>query len=592
MPKPRTVLATEWDLGDVVPGKARGFEALTGELRGEIEKFEARRQGLQSADRSGVSESLSAYSHIWETRAKINSFAQMLFSQDTRNQGSKVLLDQAADLWAETDNRTLFFRLWWIGLSDEKAAALRPEDSDAAYFLDTLRKLKPYTLEEKVEQTINLKSATGIWQWVHHYDHLTSSFTFVLNPKSRRPAMTKKLVASEVARLFASADAETRKAAYVAYLSKYSENADVLGDVYRTVVRDWRNEYVKMRGYGSPISARNMENEVSDAAVSTLLAECRRNATVFQDFFRLKAKLLGWKRMNRYHIYAPLSLKERRVSFADGLAQVGRAFESFDHRFASLFRRTFEEGHVDVYPRIGKRSGAYCMSVTPTLVPYLLLNFAGSPRDCYTIAHESGHAVHSQLASGHSMLTFQPTLVLAETASVFGEMILFDDMMNKERDTDVKRGVLLDKISSMYATIGRQAHFVMFEVDAHTAVDHGATVDALADAYLKNLKIQFGTRITVPDGFRWEWVAIPHIYHTPFYCYAYAFGNLLSLALYRRYRSEGREFVPKYLRLLSHGGSKSPSNILEEVGVDIESAAFWDGGFDVIREMVSELRRL
>ncbi len=592
MPKPRTTLATAWNLGDVVPGKARGIEVLIEELKGETAKFEALRQRLQTVDRSGVREALSIYSHIWEIRARINSFSLMQFSEDTRNQDAKVLVDKASDLWADTDNRTLFFKLWWIGLPDEKAASLKPDDGDGAYFLDTLRKLKPYTLEEKVEQTINLKSATGIWQWIHHYDHLTSSFTFVLNPRSRRPVMTKKLVASEVTKLFASPDAETRKAAYIAYLTKFSQNADVLGDVYRTVVRDWRNEYVKLRGYSSPISARNMENEVSDAAVSTLLAECRKNATVFQDFFGLKAKLLGSKRMNRYHIYAPLSRKERRVSIADGIVQVGEAFESFDHAFASMFRRTFEEGHVDVYPHVGKRSGAYCMSVTPTLVPYILLNFAGSPRDCYTIAHESGHSVHSQLASGHSILTFQPTLILAETASVFGEMILFDSMMNKEKDPEVKKGVLLEKISSTYATIGRQAHFVMFEVDAHSAVDKGATVDALSSVYLKNLKLQFGSRITVPDGFRWEWVAIPHIYHTPFYCYAYAFGNLLSLALYQRYRTEGREFVPKYLRLLSHGGSMSPKSILEEVGVDIESAAFWDGGFDVIRTMVSELRSL
>ncbi|MDG6898191.1 MAG: oligoendopeptidase F, partial [Nitrososphaerota archaeon] len=226
------------------------------------------------------------------------------------------------------------------------------------------------------------------------------------------------------------------------------------------------------------------------------------------------------------------------------------------------------------------------------MVPYLMLNFAGTPRDVYTIAHESGHAVHSQLASQHSMLTFHPTLVLAETASVFGEMILFDAMMDRERDDEVKRGVLLDKISSTYATIGRQSHFVMFEIDAHAAVERGAKVDDLDAIYLKNLKEQFGGKVDVPDEFRWEWVSIPHIYHTPFYCYAYAFGNLLSLSLYQRYRKEGKGFVPKYLRLLSHGGSKSPGGILEEVGVDIESADFWEGGYEVIRRMVSDLRSL
>jgi oligoendopeptidase F len=592
VPRKKAAVATTWNLVDVVPGNEKGIAALRSELQEEIGVFEGMRPSLGALNKSGLVEALRAYSKIQETRARINSYALMLFSQDTRNQDAKVLVDQSSDLWAETDNRTLFFRLWWIGLPDQKATELRPENPDDAYFLDTVRRLKPHTLEEKVEQAINLKSATGIWQWVHHYDHLTSSFTFTVGPEGRKGSKRRKLVSSEVVKMFAAPDAGTRKAAYVAYLSKFFDESGVLGDVYRTVVRDWRNEYVKLRGYDSPISARNMENEVSDAAVGTLLSQCKENAKVFQDFFALKAKLLGMKKMSRYHIYAPLSRKERKVSFAEGVAQVGEAFESFDHGFASLFRNTLDERHVDAFPRLGKRSGAYCMSVTPSLVPYILFNFAGTPRDVYTIAHESGHSIHSQLASGHSMLTFQPTLVLAETASVFGEMILFDGMMNKEKDAEVKRGVLLDKISNMYATIGRQAHFVLFEMDAHDAVDRGAKVDDLGAIYLKNLRAQFGNSMEVPDNFMWEWVAIPHIYHTPFYCYAYAFGNLLSLALYQRYRTEGKEFVPKYLRLLSHGGSMSPKDILQEVGVDIESAGFWDSGFEVIRQMVAELRRL
>jgi oligoendopeptidase F len=187
------------------------------------------------------------------------------------------------------------------------------------------------------------------------------------------------------------------------------------------------------------------------------------------------------------------------------------------------------------------------------------------------------------------MLTFEATLVLAETASVFGEMVLFDRMMEKERDAEVKRGVLLDKISDMYATIGRQAYLVLYEIDAHQAVDRGESAEGLTSVYMRNLKEQFAEAVAVPALFRWEWAAIPHIYHTPFYCYAYAFGNLLSLALYRRYRRERSDFVPNYLRMLSHGGSASPKRILEEMGVDIESGEFWDGGFVVIREMVADL---
>jgi oligoendopeptidase F len=232
------------------------------------------------------------------------------------------------------------------------------------------------------------------------------------------------------------------------------------------------------------------------------------------------------------------------------------------------------------------------MSVTPDVVPYLLLNYSGRMRDAYTIAHESGHAVHSQLASSHSVLTFQPQLVLAETASVFGEMILYDRMMKQEKDARLKKAILLDKISNLYATIGRQAYFVVFESDAHRAVTDGATVSNLCSIYRNNLKEQFGAAVEVSDEFQWEWASIPHMYHTPFYCYAYAFGNLLSLALYERYTEEGKEFVPTYLKVLSYGGSESPAKVLGGVGVDISSARFWQGGFDLIGRMVGELQKL
>jgi len=182
--------------------------------------------------------------------------------------------------------------------------------------------------------------------------------------------------------------------------------------------------------------------------------------------------------------------------------------------------------------------------------------------------------------------------VLAETASVFGEMILFDKFMREEKDAGLKRAVLLEKISSMYATIGRQAYFVVFENQAHKAVSEGSTVSDLCNVYSSVLKEQFGDVVKVPEEFRWEWTYIPHIYHTPFYCYAYAFGNLLSLALYDAYLKEGRSFVPKYLRVLSYGGSESPGKILDQVGIDITSAGFWQSGFDVIRRMVDELQKL
>ncbi len=586
-----------WDLKDAVPGADdEGAGALAAGLKAKAAKFEKLRQKLESFTREDMEAAMKAYEELAEHGSRITAFAYMRYSTDTADQKVKAALDRAEDLKAEVDNSLVFFRLWWTGLSERDASRLAPADPDHVYFLSQWRKLKPHTLDEKVEQAVNLKNVTGFSGWTHHYDKVTSTFTFTLKAGGRggkgKGGKPRKLVVDEVVRLFSSSDPKAREAAYRALLDTYASNGDVLGEVYRTIARDWNNEQLKLRSYGSAIAPRNLENDVGDKAVGTLLDSCRKNRGVFQDFFKTKGELLGMKKMSRYHIYAPLSKKERTIEYSDAVSMVLAAFKDFSPKAGELALNVFARSHVDSSPRKGKTHGAYCMSVTPGVVPYLFLNYAGAQRDVYTIAHESGHAIHSQLSSAHSVLTFHPPLVLAETASVFGEMILFDKFMRQERDPEVKKGVLLDKISSMYATIGRQAYFVVFENAAHPAVIEGATVSDLCDTYLKLLREQFGSGMVVPEEFKWEWTYIPHIYHTPFYCYAYAFGNLLSLALYDAYTKEGESFVPKYLRLLSYGGSRSPEEILDEVGVDINSAAFWQGGFDVVRRMVSELQEL
>jgi len=559
-------------------------------------RFEKLRQRLDRFTAADVSSTLKLYESIVEDISRTSAYSYMRYSADTADQQAKAAIDTAEDLKAEVDNRVLFFRLWWAGLEDSETTDLIPASTDYRYVLGLWRKLKPYTLEEKVEQAVNLKNVTGFSGWTHHYDKMVSDFSFTVKVRGRllkdAAGKPKRMVVDEVARLFASADPAVRKAAYQTLLHRYAESGDVLGEVYRTIVRDWRNENVKMRGYTTAMSPRNLENDVPDAAVETLLKACRANGSVFQDFFRLKARMLGMKRMSRYHIYSPLAKKERNIAFSDVVRTVFDAFGEFDASVAMMAKRVFDQGHVDASPRRGKRNGAYCMSVTPEVTPYLFLNYSGAIRDVYTIAHESGHAVHSQLAARHSVLTFQPPLVLAETASVFGEMIIFDKFMREEKDAELKRAVLLEKISSMYATIGRQAYFVVFEDRAHKAVSEGSTVSDLCNVYSLVLKEQFGEAVEVPDEFKWEWTYIPHIYHTPFYCYAYAFGNLLSLALYDAYLKEGRSFVPKYLRVLSYGGSESPRKILNQVGIDITSSGFWQSGFDVIRRMVEELQNL
>jgi oligoendopeptidase F len=585
-----------WDLTDLLPSSVGPeFDAILAELEAGTVALESLRERLPRFSWSDVEEHMRIAEKLVETLSRLNAYSSMLYSSDTQNQESKELLDRVEDLNAETKNRTLFLKLYWVGLDNAAAAVLLPSNPDHAYYLTSLRKLKPHMLDEKAEQVVNIKNTTGFSGWLHHYDLMVSDFTFDVRtrqPSGEEAIVPRKLNFSETTSLFASPVAAEREAAYRAVMEKYGENGLILGEVYRTIVRDWRNEYVQLRRYASPISPRNLENDVSDGSVDALLTTCRSNSTVFQEFFRLKAKMLGFEKMTRYHIHAPLTQEERKIEYPDAVRMVLDAYNEFDPRFADLARNVFTRRHVDSELRKAKKTGAYCMSISPRTVPYIMLNYAGSIRDVYTVAHECGHAIHGQLTWGHSMLTYFPTLVMAETASVFGEMILFDRFMKSEKDAEVKKAVLLEKIGSMYSTIGRQAYFVVYEEEAHAAVADGATVSKLCSSYLANLREQFGESVEVPDEFKWEWTVIPHIFHTPFYCYAYAFGNLLSLALYDRYTREGREFVPTYVKILSSGSSRGPQEILGEIGIDIESKEFFQGGFDVIDRMVGELRRL
>ena len=342
----------------------------------------------------------------------------------------------------------------------------------------------------------------------------------------------------------------------------------------------------------SPIHVRNLANDVPDEAVDTLLDVCREERRLFQRYFRLKARWLGLERLRRYDLYAPVGDSDREVPYDEAVHLVLDTFRGFHPRFAELAERVFAENHVDSEVRKGKRGGAMCSTVLPRLTPWVMVNYTGRLRDVATLAHELGHAIHSLLAADHSALTQQASLPLAETASVFGEILVIERLLERERDPLARRELLVKQMDDIYATVLRQSYFVRFERDAHDAIRAGRSLEDLETLYVENLVEQFGDAVELPAEFRHEWLSIPHIYQTPFYCYAYSFGQLLVLALYRRYQREGESFKPGYLRLLAHGGAARPEEVLREVGIDMRDPAFWQGGFKVVEEMLDELEGL
>jgi oligoendopeptidase F len=326
--------------------------------------------------------------------------------------------------------------------------------------------------------------------------------------------------------------------------------------------------------------------------IDTLLEVCRSNAGIFQRYFTLKAGTLGMERLRRYDLYAPVAGTEKTYAYGEAVELVLESFRRFVPKVADLAQKVFDENHIDSESRRGKRSGAFCATVSPDYTPWLSQTFKGKPEDVATLAHELGHAVHSLMADEHSLLTQHAALPLAETASTFGEMLLVDRLLELDPATDVRRTLLFREMDNHYATILRQAYFALFERQAAEIIDQGGTVDDLSTAYLANLKEQFGESIELSDDFRREWLAVPHFHHAPFYVYAYTFGELLVLSLYQQYQREGEAFKPRYLQILAAGGSDSPERILQRAGIDMRSAAFWQGGFDVVEASLGKLQAL
>lgn len=531
---------------------------------------------------------LDLYESISEYGNRLVGYGHLWFAADTQSQGALAMLGRMEQLFTEIENRLLFFSLWWKEIDDQEAEPLLQVSGDRRYFLESLRRFKPHTLTEAEEKVINIKDVNGVRALNTLYDMITNRYVFKLEVDGEEREMTR----GELSAFYRSPSADLRKAAYRELNRVYERDSGVLGQIYIHRARDWRSENLNLRHFDSPIAVRNLNNDIPDTVVDTLLDVSRRNANIFQDYFRLKANWMGVEKLRRFDIYAPLSDVEKKYPYHQAVDLVLDGFESFSPLLADMARRVFADGHIDSEIRPGKESGAFCASMMPSLTPWVKVNYAGKADDVATLAHELGHAVHAMAAADHSILTYHSSLPLAEMASVFSEMILTERFLAKETDRSVRRNLLAAAVDDAYATVMRQAYFVLFEKRAHAMIQEGATTDDLSAAYLENLQEQFGDSIDLDSGFKWEWAAIPHIYATPFYCYAYSFGQLLVLALYQRYKETGPSFIPGYLKVLSYGGSASPAHILAETGVDMTSEAFWQGGYDLIQGMVDQLTEL
>ena len=577
-----------WDLKDLFPShKSEEMEAAFKELDVQVAEMESWRDKLDPM--MDVEDFMTIIDGSEKTRrlaGRVWQYAGLIFAQDTQDQEHQAFMGRVQQTMAGLQNRIIFFDLWWKSLDDEQIKRFEEVSGEYKYHLEVIRNFKPYTLSEKEEKLINIKDVTGSQAIQRIYDSMTNGFTFKIMVDGEEKEMTR----GEAMQLVRSDDPEKRAAAYQAIYKVFGESGPILGQMYQALATDWANENIEMRGFKKPISVRNLNNDILDEVVDVLLDVSVKNSELFQKYFKLKAKWMKTDKIRRYDIYAPVAKgADKKYSYDEAVKMVLTSFKEFDPTMAELAKQIIDEDHIDSEVRKGKDSGAFCSSADPALSPYILLNYNQTANDISTMAHELGHGIHALMAKEHNVFSFHSCLPLAETASTFSEMVLTDYLLEHEEDEGVKRDILFAQIDGAYATIMRQIFFAFFEREAHKLTKEGASVNDLCNAYMENLKTQFGDSIEISEEFKWEWVSIPHIFAVPFYVYAYSFGLLLVLSLYKQYKKEGKSFIPRFFDVLKAGGSMPPVEILDRAGVNVRTAEFWQGGYDVLAEMVEKL---
>ncbi len=582
----------KWNLDELVKNPTRTvFDKKLAKIESTAKRFEKIKKSLSPKISSGkFLKLLHDVEYISEKSSVIGGYASLRYSENTQSDEATSLLTRITKFGSDIENRLLFFDLWWKKQVDEKnARRLIKSAGQFSEYLKFKRLLAKYSLSEPEERIINTLDVTGASALVKLYDKITNAYVYVVTVDGKKRTMNRE----QLTTLVRSKKAKTREAAYKSLFSKFGENKGVTGEIYQNIVLNWRDEGIGMRGFSSPIMIRNISNNVDNETAKTLLDVCKKNSKIFQKYFLQKAKLLGMKKLRRYDLYAPRKskIKEKNYSYDRSVKLVLDSLSKFSPVLSEDASGVFKKKHVDSIIRPGKTVGAFCSTPTPTITPYVLINFTGKSRDVFTLAHEIGHAIHSISASDKSILVSDASLPLAETASTFSEMLLYDKLSETVSKQE-KKTMLSEKIDDFYATIGRQSFFTLFEIEAHKQIANSTTVDEISKTYLQNLNEQFGNSVKVSEDFGLEWSCIPHFHHAPFYCYAYAFGNLLALSLFQRYKKEGKSFAPTYIEILSAGGSKKPEKLLRESGMDITKPRFWQDGFDYIQNQVKELSKL
>ncbi len=491
-----------WNLSELIENpKSDEISNFLMSIDQKVEQFENKRSVLKpDIPSKDFLDLIKNAESISEKLSIIAGYAHLKYAENTSSNEASSLMTRMNIYASEISNKLLFFDLWFKKDLDDNNANRLINEAPTVYqeHLKHERSLSKYTLKESEEKIINILDTTGIEALIKIYDRMTNGFEYeyieVKGKKKIKKIFTNK---EKLVTLVRSSSPTERIAAYKSLWSTYKKNSGVLGEIYINRVLNWHNEYIILRKFPSPISVRNLYNNIDDKTVETLIEVCRANAGIFQRYFKEKSKMLKLKKLERYHLYAPLKIKKQeKINYNKAMETVLNAYEDFDPKFKQIVEKIVEEKHIDSEIRNNKQGGAFCSTISPKIDPFVLLNFDGTIRDISTMAHEFGHAIHSVLSSDKPISVQHAPLPLAETASVFGEMLLNDKISNKVSDKE-RKILLAEQIDDFYATIMRQTYFTIFEISAHEMIskNNATTIDNLTNLYLSNLKEQFGDSI-------------------------------------------------------------------------------------------------
>jgi oligoendopeptidase F len=577
-----TAADVAWDVEPLVDGRGGdGVTAMLDDAAARVDALSVHRGKVAELDAAALAVVMEQVAAVTDIVGRVGSYAGLRFSVDTTDPERGALLARVEERGTAIGNELLFLELEWAELPDDHVERLLASDAldFCRHYLASVRRYRPHLLSEPEERLMAEKAVTGRSAWARLFSELTSTITVDLDGGSVS-------LEEGLSRLQAP-DRDVRRAAASAVTEALAPGLRTRAFVFNTLLADKAADD-RIRHYDGWLASRNLDNEASDESVQALVEAVVKRYDIPQRWYALKAQLLGVDRIADYDRMASVADAESEFGWTEARELVLDAYSSFSPELADVAHNFFEQQWIDAPVRPGKRPGAFCAYTVPSHHPYLLLNWTARRRDVLTLAHELGHGLHAYLARGQGIFHQTTPLTLAETASVFGETVTFGRLLDSTADPTARFALLAESLEGQIATVFRQVAMNRFEDAVHNERRDGGelSVDQFGELWAGTQADMLGDAVEITDGYRTWWSYIPHFIGTPGYVYAYAYGQLLALSVYRQYEQRGAEFVPSYLEMLSRGGSDTPEALGRIVGVDLADPAFWDGGLAIVEEQL------